>query len=72
MNKKEYIDFGVSPYALPDVLLALHNHRVRDFFITKEDDELHIRIDKDVLNRAVYPHTREVCVDNCSCEKGSD
>jgi hypothetical protein len=55
MENKEYIDFGIAPYALPSILLALHNAKVYQFFVTQEDNDLHIRIDKDYLFRTVYP-----------------
>ena len=54
MNNKEYIDFGIAPYALPMILLALYNSKVYNFFITQEDNDLHIRIDKDYLFKVVY------------------
>lgn len=54
MNK-EYIDFTVVPYALADVLLALNNCGIKDFAVTKEDNDLHIRIDKEKVEKAVYP-----------------
>ena len=58
MNKtvkdKEYIDFPVSPYALPDVLLALDNEGITQYWVTKEDNDLHIRIEKDYLIEKVY------------------
>jgi len=55
MNEKEYIDFGIAPYALPMILLTLHNAGIYQYFITQEDNDLHIRIDKDYLFRTVYP-----------------
>lgn len=58
MNKtvkdKEYIDFPVSPYALADVLLALDNEGIKEYWVTKEDNDLHIRIEKDCLREKVY------------------
>lgn len=45
-NKETYIDFTVAPYALVDVLLALDNNGIKNFSITKEDGDLHIRISK--------------------------
>lgn len=44
--RETYIDFTVAPYALVDVLLALDNNGIKDFAITKEDNDLHIRIPK--------------------------
>ena len=44
--RETYIDFTVAPYALVDVLLALNNNGIKDFAITKEDNDLHIRIPK--------------------------
>lgn len=54
MTSKEYIDFGITPYALPMVLLALHNQEIYEYFITQEDNDLHIRIEKDYLFKKVY------------------
>ena len=51
---KEYIDFGITPYALPMILLALHNAGIYQYFITQEDNDLHIRIEKDYLFKKVY------------------
>ena len=53
-NKKEYIDFGIAPYALPMILLALHNAGIEQYFITQEDNDLHIRINADYLFDNVY------------------
>lgn len=39
----KFIDFGVAPYALPDVLEALWLNGVTNGFVTKEDGDLHIR-----------------------------
>lgn len=39
----EYIDFGVSAYALPKVCEALFKNGVNDAFITMEDGDIHIR-----------------------------
>lgn len=54
LKDKEYIDFGVATYALPDVLLALYNEGITQCWVTKEDNELHIRIEKDYLREKVY------------------
>ena len=43
MNNQKYIDFQVSPYALPKVCEALYNNGIIDGCITLEDDEIHIR-----------------------------
>ena len=59
---KKYVDFGVSPYALPAVLLALSTNGVNDFFVTKEDNDLHIRIEESILDRAVYPRSMLNCM----------
>lgn len=50
----EYIDFEVSPYALADVLLALHNSKIYEVCVTKEDGNIHIRIDKRILEKNYY------------------
>lgn len=49
----EFIDIGVAPYALADTILALHNAHVQNIHITKEDGQLHIRINKKYLVMAV-------------------
>ena len=54
----QYIDFLVAPYALCDTLLALHNSNVKDFAVTKEDNDLHIRIDVEYLEKIVYKLTK--------------
>ena len=69
---KEYIDFGITPYALPMILLALHNAGIYQYFITQEDNDLHIRIEKDYLFKKVY-HTKnesEECELGVSAEDG--
>ena len=53
-KEKTYIDFGIAPYALPMILLALHNAGIYQYFITQEDNDLHIRIEKDYLFKKVY------------------
>lgn len=53
MNK-EYIDVAVVPYALADTLLALYNCNVKEIVITKEDNDIHIRIDKQKVEKSVY------------------
>lgn len=50
----EYIDFMVTSYALCDILVALHNSNVKEFAVTKEDNDLHIRIDAEYLKSIVY------------------
>lgn len=44
--RETYVDFAFAPYALADILYALDNSGVKDFAITKEDNDLHIRIPK--------------------------
>lgn len=66
---KEYIDFGITPYALPMILLVLDNEGIKQYFITQEDNDLHIRIDKDYLFKNVYhikdkPEELGVCVED--------
>jgi len=49
MNKdKEYIDFQVAPYALPKVCEALYRNGVKDFCVTQDDGDLHIRWEYDI------------------------
>ena len=52
--ENKYIDFTVAPYALTSVLLALSNNGVHTLAVTKEDNQLLIRIDNEVLHEAVY------------------
>lgn len=60
MNKEieTYIDFMVSDYSLPRVLYALDNNGVKDYAVTLEDDDLHIRIPKSHLQKVVYPKAK--------------
>ena len=53
-NNVTYIDFGVAPYALPDVCEALFNNGITNAFLTEEDDEIHVRWKYDI-NRGVKP-----------------
>lgn len=46
------------PYALCDNLLALYNSNVKEFAVTKEDNDLHIRIDVEYLEKIVYKLTK--------------
>lgn len=61
MNKKmeTYIDFMVSDYSLPRVLYALDNNGVKDYAVTLEDNDLHIRIPKSHLQKVIYPELKE-------------
>lgn len=67
MNKKleTYIDFMVSDYSLPRVLYALDNNGVKDYAVTLEDDDLHIRIPKSHLQKVIYPKVE--IEDSCCC-----
>lgn len=47
--RETYIDFAFAPYALADILYALDNSGIKDFAITKSDNDLHIRIPKSHL-----------------------
>ncbi len=67
MNK-EYIDVAVVPYALADTLLAFHNAGIKEIFITKEDDDIHIRIEKTIIERAVYKKLNVPA--GCKCCEG--
>lgn len=58
--EKEIITFCVTPYALADVLLALHNNNVKEIYITKCDNDLYIRIPKERVERAVYPIKEDI------------
>lgn len=67
MNKEieTYIDFMVSDYSLPRVLYALDNNGVKDYAVTLEDNNLHIRIPKSHLQKVVYPELKESGEENC-------
>lgn len=67
----QYIDFLVVPYALGDTLLALYNSNVKEFAVTKEDNDLHIRIDVEYLEKIVYKLTK-VTADNECCNNKED
>lgn len=67
----QYIDFLVAPYALGDTLLALYNSNVKEFAVTKEDNDLHIRIDVEYLEKIVYKLTK-VTADNECCKNKED
>ena len=54
-----YIDFKVASYCLPKLFLALDSSGIKEFAITQEDNDLHIRISKNLLVKLVYPeHTK--------------
>ena len=57
-SKDEYIDFGVAPYALPEVCEALYRNGVKDAFITLNDGDIHIRWkfkpDRFIKSRGLY------------------
>lgn len=63
--KEKIVDFVVSPYALADVILALHNSGVQEIYVTMSDDDIVIRIPKDRLERAVYDIKDNVINDSC-------
>ena len=63
---KEMVTFCVTPYALADTLLALHNNNVKEIYLTKCDNDLYIRIPKERLERAVYP-IKENIINECAC-----
>ena len=50
----EYIDFMVAPYALPKTCETLYMNGVKDFCVTQEDGDLHIRWKYDI-NRYIAP-----------------
>ena len=59
--EKEIVTFCVTPYALANVLLALHNNNVKEIYITKCDNDLYIRIPKERIERAIYPIKENIC-----------
>ena len=69
MTNKEYIDFQVAPYALPKVCEALYRNGVKDFCVTQEDGELHIRWEYDI-NRYNPRHVIHKCgVEGCAANE---
>lgn len=69
MKDKEYIDFMVIPYALPKVLLALNDEGVKDITVTQQDNDLHIRLDKDDVEEVVY-NLKKVYKNDTCCNSG--
>ena len=63
--KEEIVDFVVSPYALADVILALHNSGVQEIYVTMSEDDIVIRIPKDKLEKAVYDIEDNKIYDSC-------
>ena len=57
--EEQYIDFQVTPYALPDVCEALYNNGITNAVITKEDGKIHIRWKYDI-NRDAPKSSSEV------------
>lgn len=53
----KYIDFGVAPYALPDVCEALYNNGITNGFLTVEDGDIHVRWQYDI-NRKSKHHAK--------------
>ena len=51
---EKYVDFTIVSYALADCIIALNNCGVKEFVITKEDNDLHIRIAQKHLEQVVY------------------
>lgn len=56
MDIERYIDFGVAPYALPNVCEALYNNGITNAFLTLEDGDIHIRWRYDI-NRTAPKHS---------------
>lgn len=50
---KEYIDFGVAPYALPDVCEALWLNGVKNAFLTLDDGDIHVRWAYDINRKNI-------------------
>ena len=51
-TEHRYIDFGVAPYALPDVCEALWNNGIHNGFLTLEDGNIHVRWEYDVNRKS--------------------
>ena len=65
MKEEIVVDFVVSPYALADVILALHNSGVQEIYVTMSDGDMLIRIPKDKLEKAVYDIKDNIINDSC-------
>lgn len=65
-TKEEIVDFVVAPYALADVLLALHNDGVKEIYVTKSDNDIIVRIPKERLEKSVY-HIKENGINESCC-----
>ena len=50
MNK-EYVDFEIAPYSIVKVLLMLYRAKIYQYSITQEDNNLHIRISVEYLEK---------------------
>lgn len=66
--EEEIVDFVIAPYALADVILALHNSGVREIYVTMNDDDIVIRIPKDKLEKAVYD-IKDSGINNSCCNE---
>lgn len=66
-REEEIVDFVVAPYALADVLLALHNDEVKEIYVTKSDNDIIIRIPKERLEKSVY-HIKENSINESCCD----
>lgn len=58
-DEEKYIDFMVVPYALAQVLYALEQCGIKDYAITLEDNDLHIRIPVSHVQENVYPELKK-------------
>lgn len=67
-TKEEIVDFVVAPYALADVLLALHNDGVKEIYVTKSDNDIIVRISKERLEKSVY-HIKENRTNESCCNE---
>ncbi len=70
IREEEYITFGIAPYCLAKLLLALHQQEICNFWITQCDDNLYVRIPKSHLEKIVYGVDKGFSQSNCStCEE---
>ena len=67
MEQEKYIDFGVAPYALPDVCEALFNNGIHNAFLTLEDGNIHVRWKYDTRRNFVE---NNFCKDNNGVNNG--
>lgn len=59
-KEETYVTFGIAPYCLAKLLLAMHQQNIYDFWLTQIDDNLFVRIPVSHLEKIVY-HIKDRC-----------